>query len=86
MKLGQDVNEGKIRMATLTYRIVLREEPEGGYTVTVPSLPGCVTYGADLTEAHAMAKEAITAYLESMTKHGEAFADDEDTLECVLNL
>ena len=32
-------------MKYLHYRILLRREPEGGYTVTVPMLPGCVTYG-----------------------------------------
>jgi hypothetical protein len=32
-------------MEHLGYRIVMRKEPEGGYTVIAPSLPGCVTYG-----------------------------------------
>ena len=32
-------------MKTVSYRVLLREEPEGGYTVTVPTLPGCITYG-----------------------------------------
>ena len=40
------------------YRILLRKEPEGGYTVTVPSLPGCVTYGDSIEEAIEMVKEA----------------------------
>jgi len=30
-------------MKLVNYRVLFREEPEGGYTVTVPSLPGCVT-------------------------------------------
>ena len=34
-------------------------EPEGGYTVTVPSLPGCVTYGKTFEEALDMAQDAI---------------------------
>ena len=55
----------------LSYRILLREEPEGGYTVMVPSLPGCVTYGETISEAIAMAKEAIELYLESLRAHGE---------------
>ena len=50
----------------LSYRILLREEPEGGYTVTVPTLPGCITYGETITEAIAMAREAIELYLESL--------------------
>lgn len=68
-------------MKTLNYRILLREEPEGGYTVTVPSLPGCVTYGADLDEAIQMAQEAIELYLESLVAHGEEIPTEAKTLE-----
>jgi len=38
-------------MRTLSYRILLRKESDGGYTVMVPSLPGCVTYGQTIEEA-----------------------------------
>ncbi len=55
----------------LNYRILLRKEPEGGYTVIVPSLPGCVTYGDSIEEAIQMAREAIGLYLESLHAHGE---------------
>ena len=55
----------------LTYHIMLKKEPEGGYTVTVPALPGCVTYGETLEEAIEMAKEAIELYIESLKAHGE---------------
>ena len=71
---------------TLTYRIVLRHEPEGGYTVIVPTLPGCVTYGATKEEANKMAEGAIRAYLESMKKHGEEIVDDSETEEDFINL
>jgi antitoxin HicB len=40
----------------LSYRFMLRKEMEGGYTVIVPSLPGCVTYGNTIEEAISMAK------------------------------
>lgn len=46
-------------MKTLSYRVLLREEPEGGYTATVPTLPGCITYGEAIPEAMSMAKEEI---------------------------
>ncbi len=46
------------------YRILLTEEPEGGYTVMVPALPGCITYGENINHAKEMAKEAIEGYLE----------------------
>ena len=47
---------------TLHYNIILRAEPEGGFTVLVPALPGCVTYGKNLDEARRMAKEAIELF------------------------
>lgn len=64
----------------LSYRILLREEPEGGYTVTVPTLPGCITFGDTITEAIAMAREAIELYLESLHFHGEPIPTEEGTL------
>lgn len=68
----------------LSYRILLRKEPEGGYTVIVPSLPGCVTYGDTIDEAIKMAKEAIELYIESLKEHGEEIPTEEGTLEYTL--
>ncbi|WP_456474646.1 type II toxin-antitoxin system HicB family antitoxin [Candidatus Pyrohabitans sp.] len=73
-------------MKQLTYRILLRKEPEGGYTVIVPSLPGCVTYGDTIEEAIQMAKEAIELYIESLREHGEELPTEEDTLEYTLTV
>jgi len=67
-------------MKVLNYRILLRKEAEGGYTVTVPSLPGCVTYGDTIEEAIEMAKEAIELYLESLKEHDEEIPTEERTL------
>ncbi|OPX21238.1 MAG: antitoxin HicB [Planctomycetales bacterium 4484_113] len=58
-------------MNSLSYRILLKKEPEGGYTVTVPTLVGCVTYGETVEEAIEMAREAIALYIESLKAHGE---------------
>lgn len=63
------------------YKIMLRPEPEGGFTVIVPSLPGCITYGSNLTEAKNMAKEAIELYLESLVAHDESIPNDNETFE-----
>jgi len=70
----------------LSYRIILRKEPEGGYTVIVPSLPGCVTYGDTIEEAIEMAKEAIELYIESLREHGEEIPTDEGTFEYTLTI
>lgn len=66
-------------MFNLQYNIVLKPEKEGGYTVIVPSLPGCVTYGKDLKQAKAMAAEAIRAYVASLNKHNEPIPSDEES-------
>jgi len=73
-------------MKILQYRVLLREEPEGGYTVTVPSLPGCVTYGETLDEAKRMAKEAIELYIQTLKELGEEIQTDEGTFEYVVTL
>ncbi|MBK7296017.1 MAG: type II toxin-antitoxin system HicB family antitoxin [Flavobacteriales bacterium] len=56
-------------------------EPEGGYTVNVPALPGCITYGDDVDHAMAMAKEAIELFLETLKAEGDPIPDDSRTLE-----
>lgn len=68
------------------YNIILRPEPEGGFTAIVPALPGCVTYGRTLDEAKRMAKDAISGYLASLKKHKEPIPTDEETLVTSLDL
>ena len=69
-----------------TYKIFLHKEVEGGFTVTVPALPGCITYGENVDESIAMAKEAIELYIEELQERGETIPDDSNTLEYSLNL
>jgi predicted RNase H-like HicB family nuclease len=71
---------------TISYRVLLKKEPEGGYTATVPSLPGCITYGESIEEATNMVKEAIELYLESLKDHNEEIPNDEGTLEYTLTV
>ena len=61
-------------MDQLSYRVLLRKEPEGGYTAIVPTLPGCVTYGDTI-------EEAIEGYLESLKAHGEEIPTEKDVVE-----
>ena len=52
-----------------SYQINLIPEEEGGYTVLVPLLPGCVSYGKTIEEATANAREAIELHLENLAAH-----------------
>ena len=69
-----------------TYRLFLTPEEEGGFSVVVPSLPGCFTQGETVDEAIEMAKEAISLYVEDLEENGEAVPDDSKTLEYILTL
>jgi predicted RNase H-like HicB family nuclease len=60
----------------LRYTVVYEPQPEGGFTVHVPALPGCITEGDTLEEARRMAADAIRAYCESLMKDGEPIPAD----------
>lgn len=58
------------------YTAVFQKEPEGGYTVIIPSLKGCVTYGKTVEEATRAAHEAIESYVGSLMKDKEEVPAD----------
>lgn len=63
-------------MKKYVYRIHLEPEPEGGFTVTVPILPGCVTWGEDYDHALAMAQEAIVGHIEVLMEMGKPIPEE----------
>lgn len=60
-----------------SYQIHLIPDEEGGYTVLVPALPGCVSYGKTAEEATKNAKEAIELHLENLRAHKQPVPEDE---------
>jgi len=59
------------------YTVVLIPEPEeGGYSVIVPALTGCVTQGETMEEAIAMAQDAIAGWIMVAQKHGEEVPEE----------
>jgi predicted RNase H-like HicB family nuclease len=58
-------------MSRLTYSILLHPDPdEGGFTVTVPELPGIATQGESFEEALAMARDAIALHIAGLAADG----------------
>ncbi|MBW4688271.1 MAG: type II toxin-antitoxin system HicB family antitoxin [Komarekiella atlantica HA4396-MV6] len=47
-------------------KVVLEPSDEGGYTVSVPSLPGCISEGETIEEALENIQEAMELYLEPL--------------------
>ncbi len=73
-------------MKVYNYRVFLTPEPEGGFTVTVPTLPGCITYGETIDESITNVKEAIELYIESLEADGEPVPTEEGVLEYNITL
>ncbi len=63
-------------MARRYYKAIFEPQQEGGYTVTVPSLPGCISEGDTYEETLANIKEAIALYLESLQEDGLPIPDE----------
>lgn len=59
-------------MTRRTYSILLTPEPDdSAYNVTVPALPGCLTWGPTVEEARTRSQEASELWIESLVAHGE---------------
>ena len=63
-------------MEPIIYTINLAPLEEGGFSVTVPALPGCVTWGTTFDHAVNMAREAIELWLEELSEHGEPIPEE----------
>lgn len=72
-------------MNNYQYTIILHPDMEqGGYTVTVPTLPGCITEGDTLEQAIAMAKDAIHLYIESLMADGEPIPEEHEHPQAIV--
>ena len=59
------------RQREYSYQINLIPDEDGGYSVTVPLLPGCISYGATIEEATENVREAIELHLENLAAHDQ---------------
>jgi predicted RNase H-like HicB family nuclease len=66
----------------MKYTVVLERESDGGYVVSVPVLPGCVSQGDTRDEALANIREAMELYLEDCRLAGDPIPE-EDSVEYV---
>jgi predicted RNase H-like HicB family nuclease len=56
----------------MRYTVLLEPEDDGGYVVSVPALPGCISQGDTREEALANIREAISVYLDDCREAGHA--------------
>jgi antitoxin HicB len=55
-----------MKQTRMRYTVLMDKNETGGYTVTVPSLPGCVSEGDSWDEALKNIEEAIAGYIETL--------------------
>ena len=55
--------EKSLSKKILKYTVIFEPVEEGGFVVSVPALPGCVSQGDTFEEATAMIKDAMDGYL-----------------------
>jgi predicted RNase H-like HicB family nuclease len=65
------------------YIALIHKERGSDYGVSFPDLPGCITAGATLDEARAMATEALALHLEGLVEDGEALPEPA-TIETIM--
>jgi predicted RNase H-like HicB family nuclease len=58
------------------YTAIFEPDEKGGSTVTVPSLPGCISEGDTFEDAFENIKEAASLYLEVMKKRKEGIIEE----------
>lgn len=69
---------------TRRFSVILAPDLEdGGYTVTVPALPGCFTEGDTLDDALDNAKDAIRTYLDYLRDKGSPLPEEVSPPELV---
>ena len=71
-------------MSNYRYTIILHpDQEEGGYTVTVPTLPGCITQGETMDDAIAMAKDAIRLHIKFLLADGQPVPQEDEPPQAI---
>ena len=70
---------GSTEAMVARYTVLLYPE-EGGYSVVVPALPGCVTQGDTIDEVLAMAREAIEGHVAILRDLGREVPEEDVSL------
>ncbi|MCL4421505.1 MAG: type II toxin-antitoxin system HicB family antitoxin [Candidatus Thermoplasmatota archaeon] len=60
----------------MKFTVILEPQKDGGFTVSVPALPGCISEGGNREEALKNIKEAIELYLEVLKEDGKPIPQD----------
>jgi predicted RNase H-like HicB family nuclease len=60
----------------MRYKMILEQEPDGGYVASVPALPGCVSQGNTRDEVLRNIQEAADLYIEDCVASGDPIPNE----------
>lgn len=75
-----------IKQKIYQFTAIFERNEDGGYTITVPLLPGLVTEGKNLEDARFMAEDAIRCYIEGLRKTKEIIPVEKEIAQMRLSV
>ena len=70
----------QISKKILKYTAIFEPSEEGGYVVSIPALPGCVSEGDTFEEAVTMVKDAMQGYLAVLKEQGKEIPEEKSDI------
>ncbi len=70
----------------MDWKVVLEKDEDGYFTVTVPSLPGCISQGKTRKKALKNVKEAIELHVRSLAEDGIPLKGQIETAKVAVKL
>ncbi len=70
-------------MKTFILKVALNKESDGRWSVSIPALPGCASWGSSPQEALDNIKDAAEIYIEDMKDAGEVLPTQSDEVELI---
>lgn len=69
-----------LKKKIIEYTVIFEPDDQGGYVVSVPALPGCVTQGESFEEAISNIKDAMKGYIEVLKEEGQAIPQEKSDI------
>jgi len=70
-------------MKTFVLRVDLKEEEDGRWSASIPTLPGCSSWGYSRQDALINIKDAAEIYIEDMVDAGEGLPTSSNKIEVI---
>lgn len=80
---GRTATRRGVKSTARRLTVVVEREDDGRYSVYVPDLPGCASWGSSHQEALTNIREAVQCYLEGLQADGQPIPEPRATIETI---